>query len=253
MTTEINYSELIPVLDELTPSLKAVTAEQLPINPKALRFVEIQQKCIRLNGTAKHYTETGLRSSASLFVVKPNAQGIWTVLVKEEAKAFKAHTVLTPPGGYMEKRDFNNLAHTALRKGYEETGLPVSPDEVMTTDYTPTFWIPEGTSNPLIDLDCGTPPAPYPNNTTAVQASFMLVVKDAELLIRRNKQMKDGWRMVRVFPKSRSAEDKAEWSRSINPHGVAAHGLRLVQEHLLDEDLSTRTGQVTEKWRHIAA
>lgn len=253
MTTEINYSELIPVPDELTPSLQAVTAEKLDVNPKALRFVDVHQRHISLNGTPKHYTETGLRSSASLFVVKPNAQGVWTVLMKKEAKAFLAQEVLTPIGGYVEKRDFDNLAHTALRKGYQEAGLPVSPDEVMNTDYQPGFWLPEGASTPLVDLDCGTPPAPYPNNATAVQASFMLIVKDAELLIRRNKQMKDRWCMVRVFPKSRSAEDKAEWSQSINPHGVAAHGLRLVQEYLLDEGVSTRTGQITEKWLKIAA
>ncbi len=252
MTTEINYSELISVPDELNPSLQAVTAEILPINPKASRFVEVTQKCLSVNGTAKHYTEAGLRSSASLFVVKLNAQGIWTVLMKKEAKAFLPHEVLTPPGGYMEKRDFQNLAHTALRKGHQETGLPVSPDEMMETCYRPTFWLPAGATSPLIDLDYGSPPAPYPNSAAAVQASFMLVVKDTDLLIRRNKLMKDGWCMAPVFPKTRSTEDKAQWAKCFNPHGVAAHGLRLVQEYLLDEDFSTRTGQVTENWRNQA-
>lgn len=252
MTSGINYSELVPVPDELHPVLKPVEAKKLPTTANTRPFVESTKLCLEINGRVRHHVDTGLRSSASLFVVKPNAEGVWTVLMKKEAKAFLSTEVLTPPGGYRDRQD-DSLATLALRKGYEEAGLPTSPNEVMDNVHPLEFWLPEGAAAPLIDLDYDTPPAPYPNNSGAVQASFLLVVKSPEILIRRNKRIKDNWCMAPVFPVCRTAEHKAEWAKWFNPHGVAGNGLKLVQEYLEDAGLSTRTGLVTETWLKMAA
>ncbi len=263
------HSELAAIPFEPSPILKpAVKQRKKLTDADTINFTTTSRLALVIGGIRKLFTATVMRNSASVFILTRGPDNRWYVLAKKEPKAFLTTEVLTPPGGYTEESDKNRPIRNARSRLLIETGIDIADINC---------WKPAGQeTNPLIDLDAGVSPAPFPNNLTNTgsnrldlekdkegipedayennkatrQSSLLVIVKDSRpLMMDAGKLESEGWCFVPAFPRDCSPAARADWSRLFNPHGVMGNGLYRARDYMFAEGLATYDGFAGPNWQ----